>query len=328
MISIIWFAICDGLIAFAPSFTMILVLRTLFGFGMGAEWTSGTALAMENWPKRSRGIASGILQGSWALGYLAVGPVAAFVVPSWGWRTLFLIAAAPAVLVLFIRFAVPESEEWTKAKAVKRSEGSLSSAFTLSRGVLPRLVWGCFAMAAGLGVYYALTGLYPTMLKTQLGFSEGGVGRLVVLFNLGMLVGSITTGWLASKRGSALAIAVPALLAIPLIPLYVGASDVGAIAGGLFGVGFCGVTPLLLTELFPAEERARLIGIAYHVGSALAAFIPMGIAALAEYAHLRLSTAIAIVAIACEVIIAALVLGRRFTQRGRRAPEPALASAE
>ena len=63
MISVIWFAVCDGLIAFAPSFTWVLVLRTLFGFGMGAEWTSGATLAMENWPARSRGIASGILQG-------------------------------------------------------------------------------------------------------------------------------------------------------------------------------------------------------------------------------------------------------------------------
>src|SRR5688572_17880496 len=56
LISIIWFALCDGAVALAPSFTMILVLRTLFGLGMGAEWTCGTTLAMENWPQRSRGI--------------------------------------------------------------------------------------------------------------------------------------------------------------------------------------------------------------------------------------------------------------------------------
>jgi SHS family lactate transporter-like MFS transporter len=76
MFSLLWFAVMDGSIAFAGSFTTVLVLRTLFGFGMGAEWTAGTTLAMENWPKRSRGIASGVLQGSWAVGYLIAGLVA------------------------------------------------------------------------------------------------------------------------------------------------------------------------------------------------------------------------------------------------------------
>jgi SHS family lactate transporter-like MFS transporter len=70
MISMVWFAVCDGMVAFAPSFGWVLVLRTLFGFGMGAEWTSGATLALESWPQRSRAVASGILQGSWACGYL------------------------------------------------------------------------------------------------------------------------------------------------------------------------------------------------------------------------------------------------------------------
>src|SRR5579883_3057026 len=98
MLAIVWFALCDGAVAFAPSFAWILVLRTLFGFGMGAEWTAGTTLAMEHWPARSRGIASGILQGSWAIGYLAAALASAVVVPHWGWRGLFLCAAAPALL--------------------------------------------------------------------------------------------------------------------------------------------------------------------------------------------------------------------------------------
>ena len=112
MFSLLWFAACDGAIAFAGSFTTVLVLRTLFGFGMGAEWTAGTTLAMENWPARSRGIASGVLQGSWAVGYLLAGLVAGWVVPVYGWRALFLIAACPALLVLPIRLWVPESAEW------------------------------------------------------------------------------------------------------------------------------------------------------------------------------------------------------------------------
>src|SRR5919109_1603480 len=107
MISIVWFAACDGAVALAPSFGWVLALRTVFGFGMGAEWTSGATLAMENWPARSRGIASGVLQGSWAVGYLLAAAVTAVVVPAWGWRPLFAIAALPALLVLPIRWLVP-----------------------------------------------------------------------------------------------------------------------------------------------------------------------------------------------------------------------------
>ena len=73
LLSIVWFAACDGAVALAPSFGWVLALRTLFGFGMGAEWTSGAALAMESWPARTRGLASGVLQGSWGIGYILAG---------------------------------------------------------------------------------------------------------------------------------------------------------------------------------------------------------------------------------------------------------------
>src|SRR3954454_4861671 len=121
MISLVWFAVCDGAVAFAPSFGWVLVLRSIFGFGMGAEWTSGATLAMENWHERSRGIASGILQGSWAVGYLLAAVVSAWVVPRFGWRALFLVAAVPALVVLPIRIWVPESKDWKRKKAAPSS---------------------------------------------------------------------------------------------------------------------------------------------------------------------------------------------------------------
>src|SRR5581483_5552924 len=273
MISLVWFALCDGAVAFAPSFGWILALRTLFGFGMGAEWTSGATLAMENWPQRSRGIASGILQGSWAIGYLIAAAVAAWVVPRYGWRALFLIAAAPALLVLPIRIWVPESPDLGRAARV--GFGALAS-----KPVLKKLVWASAAMACGFGAYYALSGLYPTLLD-DMGLSPRSLAWMVALFNLGMLGGSILCGALASRIGITRAVMISALLALPALPLYVGASrpllGLGALLGGAVGVGFCGITPLLLTSLFPAEIRARAVGIAYHVGAFFAAFVPTGI---------------------------------------------------
>src|SRR4051812_15286391 len=142
MISILWFSLCDGAIAFAPSFAAILGLRTLFGLGMGAEWASGTALAMENVPARSRGIASGVLQGSWAIGYLLAAVVSSFVLPRLGWRALFLIAACPALVVLAIRSWVPESEEWRESK--KRA--LIAPKAARDPRAFVRLVWGSLAM--------------------------------------------------------------------------------------------------------------------------------------------------------------------------------------
>ena len=284
MISIVWFAVCDGAVAFAPSFGWILVLRTLFGLGMGAEWTSGTTLAMENWPARSRGIASGVLQGSWAIGYLLAAGVSAVVLPLWGWRALFVCAALPALLVIPIRFGIKESHEWSREPGARRAR---SLAACARRGARSRgSSWAVVAMGLGFGAYYALTALYPTVLRTELGVDARGVAWLVALFNVGMLAGSVACGVLASRRGVALAIVAPALLSVLALPLYVGMVPallgVGAFAGGALGAGFCGVVPMFLTGMFPAEVRARFVGIVYHVGAALAALVPPATAALSQ----------------------------------------------
>jgi MFS transporter, SHS family, lactate transporter len=304
ILAVAWFAICDGLIAVAPTFAAVLTLRTLFGLGMGAQYAAGMTLAMENWPQRSRGIASGVLQGSWAIGNLVAGVVAAIVLPRFGYRALFALSVVPAIaLVVFLVLAVPESEEWLRGK---RQDRSLTGAATSGGS----LVWGCLTMGAGLGAYYALTTLYPTILETELHFAPKSVGTLVAIFYGGMLAGAITTGVIAARRGTTLAIAVPALLALPVIPLYVRGLPIGAFLGGAFGVGFCGVVPLLLTQLYPAEQRARLVGLSYHIGSALAAPVPMAIAWVSRAKSIPLSRSVAFAAIALELLLVCVLLLR------------------
>lgn len=323
MISVIWFAVCDGLIAVAPSFTWVLVLRTLFGFGMGAEWTSGATLAMENWPTRSRGIASGILQGSWAVGYLLAGVAAGLVVPVYGWRALFILAAIPAVLALPIRFLVPESPEWEAGKASANTvEVSWREVFA-TPGVTKKLVWGSLAMAFGFGGYYALTGNYSVLLMKTFSFTIQNVSWHVALFNIGMLVGAIGCGYVAMKRGVTPAVVIPALVMAVLTPLYVGAVPemlaVGAFVAGVFGAGYAGVSPLLLTSLFPARLRARCVGIVYHVGAVPAAFVPMGIAALSEKFGVSMPVGMGVVCAVCQVGMAAMIL---FAPKDAAANEP------
>jgi SHS family lactate transporter-like MFS transporter len=170
----------------------VLALRAIFGFGMGAEWTSGATLAMENWPQRSRGIASGILQGSWAVGYLLAAVVSAAVVPHWGWRGLFLVAAAPALLALPIRIWVPESADFRRRETVR--------AKLRDPQLVRTMAWASSVMALGFGAYYGLSGLYPTLLA-RLGRGTDGVASLVALFNVGMMLGAIACGAIAARWG-------------------------------------------------------------------------------------------------------------------------------
>src|SRR5690242_15722226 len=108
MANIVFFSIVELLCGFAPNYTVFLILRTVYGIGMGGEWGVGASLAMENAPGRLRGILSGILQSGYSIGYLLAAIAARFLLPVAGWRWMFWIGALPALLALYIRTKVPE----------------------------------------------------------------------------------------------------------------------------------------------------------------------------------------------------------------------------
>jgi len=321
VISLVWFAVCDGAVAFAPSFFWVLVFRTLFGLGMGAQWTAGATLAMENWPERSRGTASGILQGSWAIGYILAALVYWAIEPTWGWRPLFIVAAIPALLALPIWFFVPESQDWQKAKAQKTS---VSLADLQAEKVVLRVVWASVLWATSFAVYYGLSGMWPTLLRTSYGLGAREIAWLVITFNLGMMAGAITWGTVASKRGAIFALAVPLVILLPFLPLYVGgwtfgaplvppipnAIWLGAFVAGATGAGISGVTPMLLTSLFPARVRGLSVGVVYHVGALLAAGTSTLVAWLGAAEGMTLGTAMMAVVAAASVVTVLILLFR------------------
>ncbi|HEU5060782.1 MAG TPA: hypothetical protein VFU21_29830, partial [Kofleriaceae bacterium] len=231
----------------------------------------------------------------------------------------------PALLVLPIRFFVRESPDFE----ARRARGARTSLRDMVRvpGWTAAVAWSTAVMACGFGVFYAMAGNYPLLLQTELG-AGAQVATCVALFNVGMLLGSIVTGLLASRRGVIVAVAAPALLMVPLVPLYVGASpgllSLGAFLGGAIGVGFCGVTPFFLTSLFPAEIRARSVGLVYNLGAIPAAFVSTGVAALAGYSDLSLAASIGLVVAALELLLVAAILLARV-RIGISAP-PAAAS--
>src|SRR5215470_10395550 len=117
MANVIYFAVIEVLCGFATSYTMFLVLRILFGIGMGGEWGVGSSLAMESAPPRWRGMLSGILQSGYSWGYLLAAVAARAILPHWGWRAMFWVGGAPALLALYVRFKVPESQAWEQHRA-------------------------------------------------------------------------------------------------------------------------------------------------------------------------------------------------------------------
>jgi SHS family lactate transporter-like MFS transporter len=310
MLSLLWLAVFDAAIYAAPTFTAVLVLRTIFGLGMGAEWTAGTAMAMENWPASSRKIASGLLQAGWPVGFLLAALAAAYVVPAWGWRSLFLLAAIPALLVIPIRFFVKDNHV-----RPARAEAKPRMAELFAPGVLRMIVLGSLVMALGFVVYYGLTSNYTLMLVDQ-GVAPRDAYFHLIAFNLGMLGGVVAAGVLANRRGVITAIIAPALLMVPAVPLFVGWVPgwtwIGAVLGGALGAGYSGVTPALVTQIFDDRVRARAIGFVYHAGALIAAFVPTAIPLLSEHTNIPLSGAIAIVvSIGLLAMSAAVFLLRR-----------------
>src|SRR6201997_3602868 len=160
MANVIYFSIIELACGFAPNFTVFLILRALFGIGMGGEWGVGASLAMEAAPTRWRGILSGILQSGYSIGYLLAAMAARFVWPAWGWRPMFWLGALPALLALYIRTKVPESEAWQQHRAE-------------SMGHLLRVVaanWKRFAYLVVLMTFmmflsHGTQDLYPDFLK-------------------------------------------------------------------------------------------------------------------------------------------------------------------
>ena len=320
MISLVWFAVFDAAIYFAPTFAWLLVLRTIFGFGMGAEWTAGTALAMESMPPRARQMASGLLQAGWPIGFLLAALTAYFVVPAFGWRAMFLIAALPAILVFPIRAMV--KDEPVAAASHNAAKKSASPFAGLGAPGVPKmLVLGALVTALGFVVYYGLTSQYSLMLVTELKLSPQNAFIDVILFNAGMLVGVVVTGVVASRKGVIVALVAPALAMVPFLPMFVGwvpgCIGVGAFLGGALGVGYSGVTPVLTTSLFAPEIRARAIGFVYHAGALIAAFVPWVIAELSAQLHQPLGTVIAaVVAVGLVAMATAVLVLRRHLVPG------------
>jgi len=274
MINIILYSVLELLSGFAPNFTILLVLRALYGIAMGGEWGVGAALALESLPAEARGLFSGLLQEGYATGYLLAAVAFYVVYPHFGWRGMFFVGAAPALLVVYIRSSVPESEAWKKHKSRNLAEtGNLWLAFLKQPGLF---VYAIVLMAAFNFMSHGSQDLYPTFLRDQHGFGTGTTSALAIVANLGAIAGGLLFGGLSQQWGRRRAIVTAALLGILAIPLWVFAPTTALLALGAFILQFFvqgawGVVPVHLNELSPGEVRATFPGFTYQFGNLISA---------------------------------------------------------
>jgi SHS family lactate transporter-like MFS transporter len=277
MVDVIFYSVVGFACAFAPNYTVLLVLRLLYGIGMGGEWGLGAALAMEKIPTHKRGFFSGVLQQGYAVGYLLAALVFLVVNPIWGWRGMFAFSLLPALVSLLLRMRVKESEAWERTRERVLQTRTTPGKVFLNPGVLRRFVYLILLMTAFNWMSHGTQDIYPTFLTDGKGFSSNDAILVAVVYNVGAILGGTLLGGLSERYGRRRTIVTAVLIGLPIVPLFAYAPTLGTLALGAFLMQFVvqgawGVIPAHLTELSPDEIRGFYPGVTYQLGNLLAAF--------------------------------------------------------
>jgi SHS family lactate transporter-like MFS transporter len=321
MIDLVFYSVIEVLTGLAPNYTVFLVLRALFGIGMGAEWGVGASLVMEKVPPRYRGVVSGVLQQGYALGYLLAAVCYRTLFPHFGWRPLFFIGGLPALLALFVRARVHESDVWRETR-----HDSWTGLGRAIRANLPLFGYITILMWMMNMVSHGTQDMYPTFLQRHWGFTAQQRGDVTIVSMFGALAGGIAFGFFSDRLGRRRAIGVALVAALAAIPLWAFAGSVASLVIGAFVMQFFvqgawGVIPAHITELSPDSVRGFMPGFGYQCGVALAGSIGWVEARFAQ--HLDYAWAMGLTAatvFALGAVVAQLGPERRGVAFGRAAP--------
>jgi SHS family lactate transporter-like MFS transporter len=320
MLDILCYSIIGAAAAFSPNLTVFLILRALFGVAMGGEWGLGASLAMESIPPQTRGVVSGVLQCGYPSGFLLAAVAygllygRTFGDHAFGWRAMFLLSVLPALVVLFIRAAVPESPAFEASQA--REKPNLWTTVSENWGLVLYMVvlMMCFNLFS-----HGTQDLYPTFLQKQHKFDPATVSTIAIIANIGAIVGGLGVGHFSEKIGRVNAITAAALLALPALPLWAYSTTPAMLAVGAFVMqiavqGAWGVIPAHLNELAPGAARATIPAFVYQAGNFLASYNGPFQARIAEANDGDYAFALALVAAVVAVAIAVVI---RFSPERR-----------
>jgi SHS family lactate transporter-like MFS transporter len=319
MVNVVSYSVVQLATAFAPDLATLLALRALFGFAMGGEWGVGAALALETLPARGRGFFSGLLQEGYVIGYLLASVLFGVLFVHIGWRGMFIVSSASALLVLYIRFGVHESPAWVAGQAPHRA--SAAEIWGAVTHYFPTLCYLVVLMACFNAFSHGSQDLYPTFLQKQHGFPPSLTGSITIIMNIGALLGGICFGAFSERIGRKRAIVLAAALSLPMIPLWAYSHTAVMLALGGFLMQFMvqgawGIVPAHLNELSPPSVRAILPGFAYQLGNLAASrMAPFQ----SGYAEAHGNDYAIVLAVTMAVVALALILVTVFGREARAA---------
>jgi MFS transporter, SHS family, lactate transporter len=308
MWNIVAYSLLEMASGFAPSMTSLLIVRALFGIAMGGEWGIGSALTMETIPVTARGAVSGLLQVGYPSGFFLASLAVYLLFDRLGWRYMFVLGVAPAILVFFVRRAIDESPAWREQQAAPRV-GALS--------VLKRewklAVYAIALMTAFNFFSHGSQDAYPSyFLKGQHHFDTHSASLITAVGNVGAICGGLFFGNLSQRIGRRRAIIAAALIALPVLPFWAFGTTPLILAAGAFLMqvsvqGAWGVIPAHLNELSPAEIRGTFPGVVYQLGNLLAAINLNLQVAIAEAHGKNFGLALALVVGTVAIVITLMV---------------------
>ncbi|KAI7849036.1 major facilitator superfamily domain-containing protein [Circinella umbellata] len=279
MVDIVLFSVINMASGFAPNLQVFIGLRALFGIAMGGEWGLGASLALETLPIEARGLFSGIYQEGYATGYLLAALVN-YAVSSTGssWRILFWTGSVFALLAVFIRFFVPESQSFEQTKEVRKlnSTSYVKELMYMLKNHYRRTIYMIVLMAFFNFYSHGTQDLYPTFLKVQLGYTPAEQTATTVIHNIGALLGGTIVGLYSNYTGRRVSIVLSAIMVGAFIPLWIYAPNLHSLRFGAFTLQFFiqgawGIVPAHLNELAPANFRGLMPGLAYQLGNLISA---------------------------------------------------------
>lgn len=302
--SILLYSLATAGMASSQNLWQLVAWRVLVGLGMGGEWSAGSVLVAETWPAKHRAKAMGIMQSGWAIGALIAAALAALVLEPFGWRVLFLLGAAPALLAFAVRRTVEEPKIWRERVETSRWSEIFSPEYRR------RVILATLVAASVLLAFWGVTTWLPAFLATPV--AEGGAGLTMtkgalwlIVLQVGAFFGYITFGWFADRIGRRPAFTFFMIAATVVVPLFAfGARStvtlllVGPLVG-YFAHGYFSMFGAMLAELFPTRIRASAQGFCYNTGRLVSVAAPLGIGAAATKYGLGF-------AIACDAVFFAL----------------------
>lgn len=293
--SIIVYSIATLMCGLSTSFAMLFIFRILVGFGMGGEYGSGAALVTEIWPAKYRARIMAVVQSGFTLGYWTAAGLAAFLVPRFGWRSVFFVGVLPALLVFWIREHTPESPMWKEEQAKREAEKKKYSAkesisLMFSKAYIHKTISSLFFITFIQLGYWSINLWGPGFLSLPVeqggrGMSIVGTSLWIVLMYCGTFIGYFVFGWIFDRIGAKKTYVFFIAGNIISIPIFLLATNqtllliICPIMGFFFAL-YAGFGPIL-TEFFPTNIRAMATGFIYNVSRAASGIAPTVIGVLA-----------------------------------------------